>query len=136
MTARSERRDPSTMTFDELVTEVLELRAAYDSTHALNCRMFDTQRSLRDEWIEQRHRIADLHADLRAMAKGQGVPFVMMKVRSWIPGAKWAPEIADVRYYGPSHGPDARRRARTLRQQGKCVQVMAAPLGRWVEVDW
>ncbi len=132
----SAERNPLHMSREELRAEVLVLRTIVEELRGTVDTYLEMVRQLHERTYDLAHRNDQLHRDVRSFAKKEQMPFVMMKVRSWGPDAQYGGAIAEVRYFGPSQGHNARRHAQHERGRGRMVELMRAPLGRWREVEW
>lgn len=117
------------MTREELLAELAEQRQRYVD-------LMDTLRLTREQLYRTRDRADELLTELHQVAKREGLPFLMVKVRAFEPDAEQTGRLPKVTYFGPSHAHNARNLARNLRRRGKRAEVLTAVLGRWQEVDW
>lgn len=117
------------MTRDELLAELETQRG-----HYIN--LMDTLRVTREQLYRNRDRADELLVEMRRLAKREGMPSLMVKLRVFEPDAEQTRRLPQVRYFGPSHSFDARRTAQRLRESGKRVEVLVATMSRWQEVDW
>lgn len=117
------------MTREELIAELETQRQ-----HYIN--LMDTLRHTREHLWRTRDRADELLVEMRRLAKREGMPSLMVKVRAFEPDAEKSRRLPKVHYFGPSHTNDGRRTARRLRESGKRVEVLVATMSKWQEVDW
>jgi len=117
------------MTREELLAELETQRQ-----HCID--LMDTLRLTREKLYRTRDRADELLVEMRKLAKGEGMPSLMVKVRAFEPDAENSRRLPKVHYFGPSHTRDGQRTARRLRDSGKRVEVLVATMSKWQEVDW
>lgn len=120
---------PAEMTKDELLAELEQQRQR-------TLEVYERLRLAREQRDRNAERADAALVELRRVARREGMPSLMVKVRAFEPDAEETGRLPQVRYFGPSHAHNARNVARELRRRGKRVEVLTATLGRWQEVDW